>query len=389
MKYTKDIKSPPDVRMSLLYEISHKVGSVSNLSQLVKQVTQMTQQSLKASASSVLLFDDNRQDLYFEVAEGEAGKPLKQVRVSSQSGIAGWVARHGKPLVVNDVTKDRRFNKRVDDATGFVTRSIMCVPLVVQRDTIGVLEVLNKTDGSTFTEEDLATLVSVASTAAMAIANARLHQSVVDGYKDTIKALAAAIDAKDPYTCGHSQRVVEYALLAGGSLSLSKEALEVLEYGAILHDIGKIGIADRILSKPGPLTPGECSEMRQHSVIGAHIIEDIPFLHEARNLVLHHHEWYDGSGYPDGLKGEDIPLGARLLSVADTFDTMTTDRSYRPALSVDYALHELHMCSGTQFCPVAVSAFTSGFHLKAGKFNLGPDWKPSKPLTRYHIVTTR
>ncbi|MFC2036154.1 CHASE2 domain-containing protein [Chloroflexota bacterium] len=192
------------------------------------------------------------------------------------------------------------------------------------------------------------------------VENSRLHQKVTDGYKSTIKALAASIDAKDHYTRGHSQRVTEFTLLGATSLPMSQEELEVLEYAGILHDIGKIGIPDDILRKPGPLTPEEWSIIRQHPIIGAKIIDDIPFLGEARNLALHHHERYDGSGYPDGLTGNDIPLGARLLAVADAFDSMTTDRAYRTAMNVDDALNELRKCIGTQLCPVTVEAFISG-----------------------------
>ncbi len=198
---------------------------------------------------------------------------------------------------------------------------------------------------------------------ATVIENSKLHQEVTDGYKSTIKALAASIEAKDHYTRGHSQRVTEFALLGATSLSVSQEELEVLEYAGILHDIGKIGIPDGILRKPHPLTPEEWAIIQQHPVIGANIIEDIPFLEEVRSIVLHHHERYDGSGYPDGLTGNDIPLGARLLAVADTFDSMTTDRAYRVAMSVDDTLKELRRCSGTQLCPVAVEAFISVFEV--------------------------
>jgi len=350
--------------LGLLYKISQRVSSVSDVSKLVEQITQITQDSLKASASSILLLDAEMQELFFEVAKGQAKKVLKQMRIGANSGIAGWVATHSKPLIVNDVAKDQRFNSAIDNSTGFVTRSIMCVPLVIHRKTIGVIQVLNKLDGGDFNEQDLEILVPVASTAAMAIENARLQESVVNGYKNTVRALAGAVDAKDTYTRGHSERVMEYTLLGGISLALSTKEMDVLEYAAILHDIGKIGIADTILSKPGPLTPEEELVIRQHPSIGAKIIEDIPFLQETRKLILHHHEKYDGTGYPDGLKGDEIPIGARLLAVADTFDTMTTDRAYRAAQSIDSAMDELHRYSGTQFCPVAVKAFVSGFSMK-------------------------
>ena len=154
---------------------------------------------------------------------------------------------------------------------------------------------------------------------------------------------------------------MEYALLIGESLLLPQHELDIIEYAAILHDIGKVGINDRILSKHCSLNSKEWEVMREHSLIGANIIKDISFLEEARKLVLHHHERYDGTGYPDCLKGENIPIGARVLAVADAFDTMTTKRSYRDAISIDHAMEELKQCSGSQFCPICVEAFCSGY----------------------------
>ena len=357
-------------RLELICEVSKKVGSVSRMTQLLEQIIEMTQQTLNASAASILLFGDNDKELFFEVASGPVGKALRRVRVSTEHGIAGWVVRNGKPLIVNDVNRDQHFDKIVDETTGFVTKSILCVPLMVPGKIIGVLELLNKVDGSDFSEQDLAAVVSVAATAAMAIENTKLHQTILDAYKSTIRTLAAAIDAKDRYTHGHSQRVMEYVLLAGAALSLPAEEMETLEYAGILHDIGKIAIDACILNKPGSLTPPEWQAIREHPVIGANLLKEILFLEKASELVLHHHERYDGKGYPSGLKGEEIPLGARLIAVADTFDTMTTDRAYRSALPVDYAISELHAYTGTQFCPVAVKAFISGLSANMKKRSL-------------------
>ena len=346
-------------RLELLFEVSKKVNSVSRLNSLLNQTIEMTRCTLNAGAASILLIDDNDQELYFKVASGPVEEVLRKTKVDAKHGIAGWVARTGKPVIVSDVNKDDRFNRVIDDSTGFTTKSMVCVPLSVQKKTIGVLEVLNKLDGTDFTEHDLGSVVSVATTVAMAIENARLHSTVLEAYKSTIQTLAAAIDAKDPYTCGHSRRVMQYALLAGTALSLPAEELEILEYAAILHDVGKIAIEDRILNKPGTLTPAEWQIMRGHPVTGANIMKEISFLEKASELVLHHHERYDGTGYPVGLSGEEIPMGARIIAVADAFDTMTTDRAYRPALTVDYTVSEMYGCAGTQFCPVAVDAFVS------------------------------
>jgi HD-GYP domain-containing protein (c-di-GMP phosphodiesterase class II) len=150
-------------------------------------------------------------------------------------------------------------------------------------------------------------------------------------------------------------------------MGLPHHHLEVLEYAGLLHDIGKIGINDNILSKPSALTPDEFKIIRNHSLIGSNILKDIPFLEDVRDLVLHHHERYDGRGYPDGLVGEQIPLGARLLALADTFDSMTTDRYYRVALSHERAIEEIRRCSGSQFCPLAAATFISAYNKGAMK----------------------
>jgi putative nucleotidyltransferase with HDIG domain len=347
--------------LDLLQDLSHKVGEVSELSQLVEHTVKMCRKALKAAAASVLLYEEKSQGLCFEVAQGKAGKVLKKISLNSNEGIAGWVFGHGSPLIVNDVSQDPRFSCSMDNTSGFITRSIICVPLIVHRQTIGVLEVLNKLDGGNFTEQDREILESLASLAAIALENNNLHKSVLAGYKSTIEALTAAIDAKDPSTCGHSRRVTEYAQMCGRELLLPKKNLEVLEYAGLLHDIGKIGINESILCKPAALTSEEYNIIRNHSLIGSNILKDVPFLEEARGLVLHHHERYDGKGYPDGLIGEAIPMGARILAVADTFDSMTTNRYYRAALGREKALDEIKRCSGSQFCPMAAEAFISAY----------------------------
>jgi putative methionine-R-sulfoxide reductase with GAF domain len=347
-----------EMRAALLHAIGRQVGAASDLSQMMKQLVDMTKRFLNSEAGSVLLMDKETNELIFEVAEGGAGSALKQVRISINSGIAGWVARNRQPLIINDVSCDERFYKKLDMTTGFKTRSIMAGPLIVHGELIGVIEVLNKADGSDYCQQDLITLESVAATAAIALENTRLSQSIAEGYKATIRALAAAIDAKDKYTRGHSERVTEFALLAGTALKMTKTELEMLEYGCILHDVGKIGIPDAILRKPAELSAAEFLVIRRHPAIGADIIKGVPFLEGACKLVMYHHERYDGKGYPFGLKGDEIPLAARVLAVADTFDSMTTDRAYRKALSVDAAIKELEKHAGTQFCPLAVKAFT-------------------------------
>ncbi len=365
MEITQSPRSTPGetgaeaARADLLGKINWQITAATKLPELVEQVVHIAQETLRGSASSVLMLDETAQQLYFELANGDAGGKLKHVRMSAKSGVAGWVVEHGLPLIVNKVSSDQRFYQSVDLTTGFSTESILAFPLSVNGRTIGVLEVLNRKDGKDFTQRDLDAIGPIASIAAIAIENTKLHQAVTNGYKSTIKALAATIDAKDPYTRGHSERVMMYALMGARALSFSERALETIEYGSILHDTGKIGIPDSILAKPGPLTAEEFSIMRQHPSIGADICKDIPFLEEALPLILHHHERYDGTGYPGRISHEGIPAGALVIAVADTFDAITTQRSYRPALSLDQAIGELRRCSGTQLSAEVVAAFVS------------------------------
>lgn len=176
-------------------------------------------------------------------------------------------------------------------------------------------------------------------------------------YRYTLSALAAALDLRDNETKGHAERVVAYSLRIGQELGLDDAAMIALEHGALLHDVGKIGVRDAILLKPGKLTPEEWVEMRLHIAHGENIVQQIPFLHGALPVVSQHHEFYDGSGYPRGLKGEEIHLNARIFSVADTLDAMTSDRPYRRALTFERAQDEVRRFAGKQYDPRVVEAF--------------------------------
>jgi HD-GYP domain-containing protein (c-di-GMP phosphodiesterase class II) len=172
-----------------------------------------------------------------------------------------------------------------------------------------------------------------------------------------MKALAAAIDAKDPYTRGHSERVTTYSLQIAQRCGLADRDLDTVMYAAILHDVGKIGVDEAILRKPDQLTPAEWEVMTRHPAIGSQIVEGVAFLREAQPCIRHHHEGFDGSGYPDGLRGEAIPLGARVIAVADVFDAITTDRPYRAALAQPEALNELRREAGRHLDPQLVAIF--------------------------------
>ena len=304
---------------------------------------------MKAETGSLLLIDEKKRELYFEVALGDQEETIKTITLNLGEGIAGWVAQKGKPLIVNHPEQDRRFFKGVDGKTEFKTKNLICVPVKVKKKVIGVLEAINKKNGVDFDQEDLALFVSLADQVAIALDNARLYQEQEEMFFQTAESLADAIEKRDPYTGGHTQRVTLYSLATAQYLPLTPVERKWLKIAAVLHDIGKIGIEDQILKKPAQLSPEEYDVIKHHSDLGAEIIEHIRQLKEIVPGVKYHHEQVNGRGYPNGLKGEDIPMIAKIVSVSDTYDAMTTDRPYRSALTKEAAVRELKRCSGTQF----------------------------------------
>lgn len=344
-------------RLETLINTSMIFSSILDIDDLLDIVLKKAEEVMDAETSSVFRIDEEKNELYFVIARGMKGKVAKEIRVPMGKGIVGWVAQHNKPLLVADVHKDPRWFKGVDKKSKFTTRSIMAVPLVAKGKVIGVAEVLNKRGNRHFNNLDLELFASLGHQIAIAIENAALYKELDELFLASIRAIVEAVDAKDPYTRGHSARVVDYSLILGEALKLSKEELKKLEVSAILHDVGKIGIPDRILGKPGKLTFEEFAYMKRHPVLGSSIIEPIAELRGLIPNIMHHHERYDGSGYPHGLKGDDIPFYARIICIADSFDAMTTDRPYRNKLGKKIAYDELENNRGTQFDPKLVPIF--------------------------------
>lgn len=351
-------------RLDLLNKIWNEVGSAKQLDSIIASIAQMARYALRASFSSLYLLDEKTEELYLRCSNTSMENQLKRFKIHDQAGITGWVALNGQPLIVNNINKDPRFNRLVDDVYGSPAKAIICVPLIVHRKVIGVIKLINKTNSTDFSWQDLQTLTAVATTAALTVENLRLNECLQDSYASTVNALVSLADAKEVTGGGHSKRVAEYALMGARALSFSGAEIRTLKYAAALHDVGKLAIPDSILNKSDALSSEEWRIMRNHPTICFKLLKEIPFLEEASRLILSHHERYDGSGYPYGLRGENIPLGARLLAVADAFDNMTTERIYRKAMSKKDAILEINKYAGTQFCPVAAKAFTSEF-LKA------------------------
>ena len=344
-----------------LIEISREMATSLNLDQVLRAIMEKSVQLLRAQSGSLLLIDDDTKELIFKVALGPAGAILSDTRLPPGVGIAGAVARDGKPLIVNDAKADPRHYAGVDANTALTTQRIVAVPLVSKSRIIGVLEVVNKLDSVPFTQEDVETLAAFAVEGAIALENARLYSELKQAFTDTVRVIANAVEARDPYTAGHTNRVTQLAIETARELDWTPAQIEILEIGALLHDIGKIGVSDAILRKPDRLTDDEYTEMKKHPIVGANMLEGVGLLRPILAYVLYHQERFDGSGYPFGLKGKEIPIEGRLLPVVDTFDAITSDRPYRKGREPAEAIAEIIKYRGTQFDPEVVDAFLRAY----------------------------
>jgi len=262
---------------------------------------------------------------------------------------------HGKPVFIPQTLTREQIVSQIG------------VPLRIKARIIGAIIVENKTDGNYFTEEDVSLLTTLSNHAVVAIENAWLYESVKNSYFSTIQSLVNALEASDKFTKGHSERVRFLSIELGRYIGLDFKEIEILEHAAILHDIGKIGIESFILQKQGKLTSNEYSMIQAHPLIGEEILGPIDTLSEVRQTIIQHHERYDGKGYPYGLRGDELSLKSRILSVVDTFDAMMSDRPYRKAISIQKIKQEIITHSGTQFDPYVVDSFIEMLDTKGEK----------------------
>ena len=245
--------------------------------------------------------------------------------------------------------------QNLPDGAGLV--NLAALPFATKGEMRGVLLLANKRSGP-FTDAECDILLAIGQHAGLALQNARLHQKLLDSYVSTVAVLADAIEAKDAYTRGHCEGVSRVAVEVARRLGVVDGALDAVRYAALLHDVGKIGIPDGILLKPGKLMDEEFSIIQKHAAIGRDLVARVPALSHLGDVILHHHERFDGSGYPDGLDGENIPLASRIIGIVDAFDAMTTPRPYRDPIEVEAAYAEMARCAGTQFDPRIVEIVT-------------------------------
>ena len=354
-----------------ILNVARTLAAETNIDTLLKTVAEEITKVLDADRCTVFLLDKDKNELWSKVAPG---LEIKEIRFSADSGIAGYSAKTGEIININDAYNDRRFNPDIDRQTGYKTKNMITMPIWnLKHEILGVFQVLNKAEGN-FTEKDEETLLTIGSSVGIALENAKLfetQQKMIEGqrrlFASFIDTLAASIDARDKITAGHSSRVKMYAELISDVLELSFQEKENVLHAAILHDIGKIGIRDAVLQKDGKLTDEEYAHIQQHVKITYDILNKIYLNEEFKDvaeIASSHHEKYNGSGYFRKLKEEEIPFGGRILAVADVFDAITSKRHYRDKMPVKQALDIIKSSSGTHFDPVVVDAF---FKIKTDK----------------------
>jgi len=344
-------------QLSLILKFGQKMNTNLNTESLLELIADKTRELLRAERCSLFLLDKEKQLLWSKVAHGMGGKKFN---LTLDKGLAGYVATTGKVVNVRDAYANPRFNPELDKKTDFRTRTVLCLPMKNHLgEVIGVFQVLNKR-GGLFTPPDRNLLQIFSSQAAAAIENSQLYENLKESFDSFVWTLAATIDARDPMTAGHSRRVTEYSLAIAKQLGIGKEKLELLKYASILHDLGKIGVQEAVLTKPGRLSKQEYKHIQTHAALTRKILERANFqrhLKEIPQVASSHHERVDGEGYPENLKGEDIPYLSRIMAIADVFDAITSRRHYRDAMPIKQALSLIKEGTGTHFDPVCVEGF--------------------------------
>ncbi|OGR87094.1 MAG: hypothetical protein A3J74_01160 [Elusimicrobia bacterium RIFCSPHIGHO2_02_FULL_57_9] len=332
--------------------VSHS-GAVSR-EDFSKAVLESSCRLMKCRRGSVMLWDEDDGCLRIVAAQGPGPERAQTLFLKPGEGVAGKAFETGQPIFIKDPQKDPRYIKNEDDES----EPFIAIPLLVKSKPIGVLNLHHATASPVaFSDYNVKFLNILAGEAAVMLHNLELFERLETFYLEMVKTLARAVDSKDAYTHDHSDRASLKARRLAAELQLPEQTARYVEYAALLHDIGKIGIDEAILLKPGKLTPEEYEVMKKHPIIGHQILAPVKFLGPVAQMVLYHQEWYNGQGYPEGLKGEAIPLGARIVAVIDAWDAMTSDRPYRKALGRDIAISELRKGAGTQFDPKIVEAF--------------------------------
>lgn len=353
-----------DEALLALLQIGRTIAVETNIDTLLVIIAQQIQQALGADRCTVFLLDDEHNELWSKVA---LNLEIKEIRLPLDKGLAGHVALTGETINIKNAYESEYFNKEIDIKTGYKTNNILCMPIRnLAHQIVGVFQVLNKIEGD-FTQKDEDLLIAIGSSAGIALENANLfnkQKKLIEDQKKLfssfIDTLSASIDARDKITSGHSKRVMMYSGLICEECNLSESQKEVIRNAALLHDIGKIGIKDSVLQKEGKLTPEEYEHIKEHARLTHNILGKVYIsknFKDVADIASSHHEKYDGTGYYQGLKGEEIPLGGRILAVCDVFDAITSKRHYRDKMDIKNALKIIIEGKNSHFDPKIADSF--------------------------------
>ena len=348
-------------RQTLLSRFGRLVAAETRLDALLTIIAEEVRHILAADRCSVFLVDQYKGELWTKISDGVDEKVL---RIPMGQGIAGFVAKTGSAVNIRDAYRDTRFTQDLDRITGYQTRSVLAVPLK-GRDgkAVGVFEVLNKGKGA-FSDEDEGLLRILATMAASFIENATLYDDLRRSHLETIYRMALVAEYRDQKDTGaHLRRMSRFSGILASAMGMSDYEAEDIRYASPLHDVGKVAIPDSILRKPGKLTPEEYEEMKRHTIYGSQMLSNAEsrLLRLAGKIAIAHHEHYDGSGYPYNLKGEAIPIEARIVSVADVFDALVSKRVYKGAWTVEDALKYITGEEGKLFDPQVIGCLHKSF----------------------------
>ncbi len=354
----QELQRSKSTLQSVLGKIASGVSSTQNIDAFLDLILETTVSALSAKNGLLLISDDEKEELIVKSTFGLASSYYsRDQHIPIGSEMVGWVVKQNKPLLIPRLHKSTAVKQ--DNAEAVFQPPLICTPLIFQNRVVGAISISGKDKDANFEEDELMILSNLASQIALAIENAKLNSDAQKTYLETITALALAVEARDPYSRGHSDRVSKYAIKIAQKLGLDEERIRKIKEAAQLHDVGKIGISDEILRKPDILNDYEKQIMHQHPIIGEGIIIPLHGFSHLRDPIRHHHEWLNGEGYPDHLKGDEVTLEARILAVADVFDALTTDRPYRKGLDFNQAKEELLKYKGTHYDAKVVDAFIS------------------------------
>ena len=333
-----------------LHDLSKAINSTLNIDEVVEMVMERTSALMRSEKVLILLLDKEDGSLTKYSSKGFGTEEMPVETIKNVKSFDHCIVHKGTVISVADIVLADDYKELIEMAP--VLSSMVFAPLEIKGEAYGLIGVADSRKN--FSLMELEIFCSLGSQAAVAMENANLYRRLKESFFNTAEALAEAINSRDPYTGGHTGRVRDYSVMIATALDMAEEELESLKLAATLHDIGKIGIEDAILRKKGRLSAREEQEMRKHPEIGARILGHVEGMEACIAGVRHHHERLDGAGYPDGLKGEDIPLQARIIAIADVFDALTTDRPYKGAVDWVTASEELLKAAGTQFDPALV-----------------------------------